>query len=491
MVKLKRADNFDQQFKSAHSTLRKQIISGLIKPGDYLLSENKLSEKFSISRPSIRKVISMLEQEGLVQTRRGKGTYVTDSLNFKTDQTEILRVGVFIPTYENCLRDIDIKGFESIHPLIKVHLDKIPDENYHTMIENLVYSDEPLDLVFIMDWHFQDFIHDDWIADLTPFIENSELFQNPEVDYYIELFKKYQIGNQQAAIPFAFSPVVLAYNCDLFDRERITYPENTWNWDHFLETARLLTRDWNGDGVFEQFGFGLSAHRHRWPGFIYRNNGKFIDPNSGNCIMTSPETIEAVEFVSHLLHRYKVAPMCLAEKTIDPHLLFARSKIAMTLVSYFSFNFVFTGLPFRWDIAACPGKADAPHLMLSTAFIMNKHTPNPEIAWQFIEFFMSKKIQDSLRLQHSVIPVRKSSSLLRVEPSREIDPFNYNFFIEALENFDYISVFESTKNSQSVWEEMSLVWANLQSPVQACKLIERKINLQSNSASKPLIHQTG
>lgn len=481
MVKLKRTENFDQQFKMAHSILRKQIISGQLKPGDYLLSENKLSESFNISRPSIRRVIRLLEQEGLVATRRGKGTYVTDSLNFKTDQTEILRVGVFIPTYENCLQDIDIKGFESIHPLIKVQLYKIPDENYHAMIENLIFATEPLDIVFIMDWHFQDFVHDEWVADLTPFIQNSELFQNLETDYYIKLFKKFQIDQRQAAIPFAFSPVALAYNCDLFDREHITYPDHTWNWDRFLETSTLLTHDWNGDGVFEQFGFGLSAHRHRWPEFVFRNNGKFIEPTRGECVMTSPETVEAIEFISHLLHRHKIAPMCVAEKTIDPHLLFARSKIAMTLVSYFSFNFVFTGLPFRWDIAPCPGKPDAPHLMLSTAFIMNKHTHNPEIAWQFIEFFMSKKIQDALRMRNSVIPIRRTSSLLRFEPPREVDPFNFNFFNEALENFEYISVFESTQASQPVWEEMSLVWANLQSPVQACKLIERKMNLRFNS----------
>jgi len=484
MEKLKRSENFDQQFQKALSTLRMQIISGELKSGDYLLSENKLSEKFGISRPSIRKVLSILEQQGLVVTRRGKGTCVTDMLNLKTDKTELLRIGVFIPTYENCLQDSDLKAFERNHPLVKIQLQKISDDkNYFEIVQSFVRNGDALDIIFIMDWHFQDFMYEEWVADLTPFLEKSELFGNLENDYYSPLFDKYKYNGKQLAIPFGFSPVVMAYNCDIFDRENMLYPDDNWDWDRFLETAKLLTHDWNEDGIFEQFGFSLSSHRHRWPCFVYRNKGKFIDPATNCCTLSSPETLEAIDFIYDLLYRHKVAPLCINEKAIDPHLLFARSKIAMTLVSYFSFTFVFAGLPFRWDIAPCPGKPDSPHLMLSTAFIMNKATPHPEIAWKLIEFFLSKRIQDMVRLRNSVVPVRKSSSLLRVEPPREIDPYNYELFLHVLENFEYISVFPYTKASQPLWEEMALVWANLQTPIQACKLIERKINLQINATS--------
>ncbi|MBN1352139.1 extracellular solute-binding protein [candidate division KSB1 bacterium] len=481
-MKLKRIENFDQQFNHALSTLRKQIISGELKAGDYLLSENKLSERFGISRPSIRKVLAILEQEGLVATRRGKGSYVTDMLKFKTDKTETLKVGVFIPTYENCLQDSDLNSFERLHPLVKVQLQKITDDsNYYEIVQSYIHSEDPLDVIFIMDWHFQDFVHEEWAADLTPFIEKSELFGNLEADYYAQLFQKFRVGNRQLAIPFGFSPIVMAYNCDMFDRENIAYPDATWDWERFVETTKLLTHDWNSDGVFEQFGFGFSAHRHRWPSFVYRNNGNFIDPETGKCVISSQQSLEAIQFIADLLHQYKIAPPCISAKHIDSHLLFARSKIAMILVSYFSFMFVFPGLPFRWDIAPCPGKPDAPHLMLSTAFIVNKDSANQEIGWQFIEFLLSKKIQDRVRLRNSVVPIRKSSSHLHVEPAREIDPYNYNLFNELLDNFKYISVFPSTKISQPLWDEMGIVWANLQSPVQACNLIERKINLQNNS----------
>lgn len=482
MEKLKRYKSFDQQFQYALSTLRKQIISGELNSGDYLLSENKLSAKFSISRPSIRKVLSILEQEGLVAKRQGKGTFITDLKNSAAAKSESLNIGVFIPTYENCLRDSFISVFEKDYPLIRVQLRKISDcDNYYEIIQDLVHTENSLDIIFIMDWHFQDFAHEEWITDLKPFMEKSKMFAHFEDDYYSQFFNKYKYNGRQLAIPIGFSPVVMAYNCDMFDREQISYPDNGWDWEQFLETAKLLTHDWNGDGIFEQFGFGVSAHRHRWPSFVYRNNGKFIDHKNQECIISSTETLDAIQFVSDLLFRYRVAPLGIAGENTESHLLFARSKIAMTLVSYFSFSFVLSGLPFKWDIAPCPGKADTPHLMLSSAFMINKQSPNVEIAWQFIEHFLSNKIQDQIRLLNSVVPIKKSSSQLKVQSANEIDPYHYDLFLRLMENFEYISVFPSSKASQPLWDEMELVWSNLQTPVQACKLIERKINLNGTT----------
>jgi GntR family transcriptional repressor for pyruvate dehydrogenase complex len=56
-------------------SLRDQIIAGAILPGEKLPSESALMERFSVSRTVIREAISRLQAEGLVQTRRGAGSY--------------------------------------------------------------------------------------------------------------------------------------------------------------------------------------------------------------------------------------------------------------------------------------------------------------------------------------------------------------------------------------------------------------------------------
>jgi GntR family transcriptional repressor for pyruvate dehydrogenase complex len=57
-------------------SLRQQIISGQLHPGDKLPAESALEQEFRVSRTVIREALSRLQTAGLVEKYRGKGTYV-------------------------------------------------------------------------------------------------------------------------------------------------------------------------------------------------------------------------------------------------------------------------------------------------------------------------------------------------------------------------------------------------------------------------------
>lgn len=57
--------------------LRKNIRSNNFKPGERLIGEHALCEKFNISRHTARAAIAALEKDGLVFRRQGSGTYVS------------------------------------------------------------------------------------------------------------------------------------------------------------------------------------------------------------------------------------------------------------------------------------------------------------------------------------------------------------------------------------------------------------------------------
>ena len=52
--------------------LRHQIVAGRLKPGDKLHPENTLQVEFSISRPTMREALRILESESLIAITRGK-----------------------------------------------------------------------------------------------------------------------------------------------------------------------------------------------------------------------------------------------------------------------------------------------------------------------------------------------------------------------------------------------------------------------------------
>ena len=60
------------------SQIEEMILDGVLKPGDRLPPERELAQKLEVSRPSLREAIVVLEARGLLQARRGGGTYVCD-----------------------------------------------------------------------------------------------------------------------------------------------------------------------------------------------------------------------------------------------------------------------------------------------------------------------------------------------------------------------------------------------------------------------------
>lgn len=57
--------------------LRAAIEGGQFQPGDRLPTEAELQQQFDVSRVTVRTALKRLEEDGLVSTRRGSGTFVT------------------------------------------------------------------------------------------------------------------------------------------------------------------------------------------------------------------------------------------------------------------------------------------------------------------------------------------------------------------------------------------------------------------------------
>lgn len=59
--------------------LSSAIQEGRFLPGERLASERTLSEEMGVSRPILREALHVLEMQGLVTTRHGRGTFITSA----------------------------------------------------------------------------------------------------------------------------------------------------------------------------------------------------------------------------------------------------------------------------------------------------------------------------------------------------------------------------------------------------------------------------
>ena len=55
-------------------TLRRMVVDGQLKDGDFLPNEAELMSHFGVSRPTLREAVRVLESERLVEVRRGSRT---------------------------------------------------------------------------------------------------------------------------------------------------------------------------------------------------------------------------------------------------------------------------------------------------------------------------------------------------------------------------------------------------------------------------------
>ncbi|MDR7237504.1 FadR/GntR family transcriptional regulator [Neobacillus drentensis] len=123
--------------------LREMItIDGLI-AGDKIPSERELSERLNFGRSSVREALRALELLGLIETRRGEGTFIRD---FRGNHLVQL-LSTFILQDEKAKRDVlETRNYIEMD-LLRLALQKIDDQHIVNMKdwlnqENSIQDDE-------------------------------------------------------------------------------------------------------------------------------------------------------------------------------------------------------------------------------------------------------------------------------------------------------------------------------------------------------------
>src|SRR5437899_5717746 len=69
--------NGQPAYQRIQSTIRRRIDAGQLHPGDSVASERDLAKLHQVSLMTARHALATLEREGVVERRRGVGTFVT------------------------------------------------------------------------------------------------------------------------------------------------------------------------------------------------------------------------------------------------------------------------------------------------------------------------------------------------------------------------------------------------------------------------------
>lgn len=105
------------QLRDAISTL---IEEQGLKPGDQLPTEAELTQKFQISRPALREALKLLEQEGAIYVKHGKGRFVSAAAALQVERP--------ITCFESVTDMIHKSGYRPTNKVLSISEEVAPHE---------------------------------------------------------------------------------------------------------------------------------------------------------------------------------------------------------------------------------------------------------------------------------------------------------------------------------------------------------------------------
>jgi len=468
---LRRRDDFIIRYQTFKDDLRGEILSGTIKPNEFILPENTLSERYQISRVSVRKVLAELVEEGLIEKISGKGNRVTVPQNGLTVR-ETIKLAWFSTSYEiDIIREI-IDKYKESQPFADVELTIIPESDYMETLTQLIENGDGPDVFMVSDSQFRHLLELKQAHLLHPYISPS---LQPDADSYPKIFELFEYEGQQLITPFLFSPVVICYNEDLFKQAGINDQDPIQDWLALLDTAKKCTMDVDGDDRIDHYGFCFSSSPHRWPVFMLQNKGSLVGDHS-ECNLDNPNTVEALQFCLDLMYKEQVSPIYSHGSEFLAESLFVKQRVAMILSTYYFMN-EFRGSSIHWNVRPVPKQKSEGTLLLGGGLGINKHSPRIKLAQSFVDYMVGVEAQSLIKTLGCTIPVLRQvaedDSLL----NPDIHPKDYNVFKEIMPFAKTLLELQLSKSEiDMMQDEMQLMWMNMESPQEACHRTARLIN---------------
>jgi hypothetical protein len=148
-----------------------------------------------------------------------------------------------------------IAQLEKDHPKIHVEIEITP---WARMLDKLMISSaggRPPDVTRISSEWFPPIAAKGLLEPLDKYVARDKYDLN---DFYPESINGWgKWKGQLLEIPTDIDIYAMYYNKAIFDKNHIPYPDETWDWDKYLEVAKKLTQDTDGDGKVDQWGTTL------------------------------------------------------------------------------------------------------------------------------------------------------------------------------------------------------------------------------------------
>ncbi len=309
--------------------------------------------------------------------------------------------------------------FHKRHPNIKVTLEPVSYKEKETKYTVESAAGRAPDVFHVHAFSLPMFFSKGFAKDLTPFIEKEGPgFLDAWYPLPIKLMKH---NGKMHAMPGDYMTMVLFYNTNMFKAAGLDPNNPPKTWDEFLVYSQKLTRDTDGDGKVDQWGFGTVGAKSpgfsmRFGPFIWSHGADYLTPDLKRSALNTSEANDAFRFFVELYTKHKVVPPGLtAMNPQEVRTQFAQKKVAMILGSGWTPPIVNKINPDlnAFEVLKCapaPMKQKQATAIWLSSWVMSPNTKHPDEAWELLKFITSKEMELKWFVDNRVTSSRKDVS---------------------------------------------------------------------------------
>ncbi|MBP1992408.1 extracellular solute-binding protein [Paenibacillus eucommiae] len=468
MKELKRRNNFDERYQALLSDLQTHLNTGVLRPGDPLQPENWLAEHYEMSRTSVRKALDSLVEADIIVKIPGKGNYIKQ-VPVSATTKETLHICMYKPFYDNEAVRAVLSSFEAAYQNVSVQLTEISSMTYLKDLDHMLAGDDGPDLFMLTDIHLSYNDFGEYLTDVTSWLPASF---DIDSDSYAAAWQPYLKEGRLYCLPVSFSPVLLAYNKNLFRNNQLTFPAELMNWEQLKQLAIKLTT--NSAEEHKIYGFGISTTINRFSGFLMQSGfrtreGEVIDWNS--------ESVrKSVTFAYQMLFEDKASPIYPASvgRMVDD--LFHLGHMGMVLTTLITLNNQRKD-DFDWDIAHPPVEDMQATPMLTAGLGMNRRSNKKALAQLLMEHWLKPETQlEWSKWTLSPPLLRQVAKEAAAMPNK---PQSWLLFEEIIAYSKHLADVVDPQALQWFMDQLNPLWSNIENPRTACERVQNEYLLKS------------
>ncbi len=302
--------------------------------------------------------------------------------------------------------------YEARYPGRAVKLLYVPN-NYQDKLSLSLVAKSAADVFLVDDDYFKITAATGHLENLDSYIAAAKDSLHLE-DFFPNSLEAFQFNKQQYGLPWDGFPTLLFFNKALFKQAHQSFPTEAWTWDDLIRAGAHFTRDLDGDGYNDVFGFDVSSTLLDLAPVIWDFGGRLYDPDLSHCELNSPQAIRAMQLFHDIIYKYKIAPRSgqLDEKVMQNSVKLLTGRVAMISTGAFFIQQLRTikeGLP--WGISYLPsgpaGKFTRASFDGIAIYRLSKHKRE---AWDFVRFVLSPVVQKEIARQGRALPIHKADA---------------------------------------------------------------------------------